>query len=126
MSRGTTIGAQDVTPRHLRPGAEGGGSLTIPVGSSMADARRQLLLRTFASTDGDLIRTARLLGISAGEVETELMMIVRVGGGSGEDGRRGAPPASASPAGKGAARAAPPKAPVKAKGKPKGKGGRSR
>ena len=123
LGRGTTIGSQDIAPRHLRLSGDGAGSLTIQVGSSMADARRQLLLRTFASTDGDLVRTGKLLGMAAGEVETELTMIVR-GGAAGEDGRRGAPPASAGS--KAPTRSAPTKAPAKGKGKPKPKGGRSR
>src|SRR5919112_4940582 len=64
MTRGNVIGAQDITPRHIRLSGENAGSLTIQVGSSMADARRKVLLGTFASTDGDPVRTAKLLGVA--------------------------------------------------------------
>ena len=119
MTRGTTIGPQDITPRHIRLSGENHGSLTIQVGSSMADARRKVLLGTFASTDGDPVRTAKLLGVTPGDVQKEIIAIVR--GGIEEDGRRGAPPASAP---KGQPRAVAAKAP--AKGKAKAKSGRAR
>jgi DNA-binding NtrC family response regulator len=119
MTRGTVIGAQDITPRHIRLSSENVGSLTIQVGSSMADARRKVLLGTFASTDGDPVRTAKLLGVSAADVQREIIAIAR--GGAEEDGRRGAPPASAP---KAQPRAVAAKAP--AKGKAKAKSGRAR
>src|SRR5437867_3049106 len=53
MARGDKLTLQDLMPRHLRSPAEAPVSLTIPVGSSMADAQRQLVLRTFASSSGD-------------------------------------------------------------------------
>ena len=64
MSRGPRISASDVTPRHLRQSGEIPSAVTISVGSSVADARRQLVLRTFASTGGDVERSAKTLGIS--------------------------------------------------------------
>jgi DNA-binding NtrC family response regulator len=121
MTRGSVIGAQDITPRHIRLSGENAGSLTIQVGSSMADARRKVLLGTFASTDGDPVRTAKLLGVTPADVQKEIIAIAR--GGADEDGRRGAPPASAS-AVKSQPRAVAAKAPVK--GKPKAKSGRAR
>ena len=127
MTRGTTIGPQDITPRHIRLNGENAGSLTIQVGSSMADARRKVLLGTFASTDGDPVRTAKLLGVSPADVQAEIIAIAKGGvadtrrAASEEDGRRGAPPASAV---KGASRSAPAKVPPK--GKAKAKSGRSR
>jgi DNA-binding NtrC family response regulator len=120
MSRGSTIGAQDVTPRHLRLSGENAGSMTIQVGASMAEARRKMLLGTFASTDGDPVRTGKLLGMSAEDVQREIMALVR--GGVEEDGRRGAAPASAPKSSLPRAVAA--KAP--AKGKTKAKSGRGR
>ena len=51
--RGATIGPADIMPRHLRSGGEMPDALTIPVGATVADARRQLVLRTFASAIGD-------------------------------------------------------------------------
>ncbi len=123
MTRGTSIGPQDITPRHIRLSGENPGSLTIQVGSSMADARRKVLLGTFASTDGDPVRTAKLLGVTPADVQREIIAIVR--GGSDEDGRRGAPPASA-PRSQPRPAAVKPPAKVAAKGKAKAKSGRAR
>ena len=114
-----TIGAQDITPRYLRMSGESAGSLTIQVGSSMADARRKMLLGTFASTDGDPDRTAKLLGMTPADVQREIISMVR--GAAEEDGRRGAPPASTP---RSQPRAVAPKPTTKAK--PKGKSGKSR
>ncbi len=72
MTRNEVISVEDIVPRHLRSGAEQSGSVTIPVGSSLADARRHLMLRTFASTGGDQERTAKMLGVSGEEVRREL------------------------------------------------------
>jgi len=73
MARGDTISVSDVMPRHLRAAGEVPTSVTIQVGSSVNDARRQLTLRTFASTGGDLVRTAKLLGTSPDEVRRDVM-----------------------------------------------------
>ena len=124
MTRGTMIGAGDITPRHIRLSGENAGSLTIQVGSSMADARRKVLLGTFASTDGDPVRTAKLLGVTPDEVQREIIAIVRRGEDA-EDGRRGAPPASA-PRSQPRPAAVKPPAKVAAKGKAKAKSGRAR
>jgi len=81
MSRGTRISASDVTPRHLRQSGEMPSAVTIAVGSSVADARRQLVLRTFASTGGDVERSAKTLGISDRELRQEIAnMLGRAGG----------------------------------------------
>lgn len=90
MSRGGLIGADDIAPRHLRSGNVTG-SITIPVGASVSEARRLLVLRTFASTGGDQPRTARLLGIGEEELAAELAEIIRNreaagSGGPGNDG----------------------------------------
>jgi DNA-binding NtrC family response regulator len=76
MSRGTTIGPTDIIPRHLRNGGGMPAALTIPVGATAAEARQQLVLRTFASTAGDAGRTAKVLGLSEREVRGELLSIV--------------------------------------------------
>ena len=99
MSRGNRIVASDITPRHLRASGEFPVALTIPVGSTMSDARKQLVLRTFASTGGDHVRTAKLLGVSADEVRRELLALLDE---SGEPSERpataAAAPAAAQPA----------------------------
>ena len=87
LTRGAKITVADIMPRHLRNAPEVP-SLTIPVGSTtVADARRQLVLRTFASTGGDVPRTSKLLGLSVDEVRRELLTMI--------DG--GAPPAPQEP-----------------------------
>jgi DNA-binding NtrC family response regulator len=75
MSRGTTIGPSDIIPRHLR-NVGMAGPLTIPAGATAAEARQQLVLRTFASTSGDAVRTGKVLGISEREVRGELLALV--------------------------------------------------
>jgi hypothetical protein len=65
----------------------------------MADARRQLLLKSFASTGGDVERTATMLGISQSEVRAELGTIMQGEPGTQRvNGRDGAPPAMAAKA----------------------------
>src|SRR5687768_13199246 len=64
MARSDVLQLQDLMPRHLRQ-APDASPVSIPVGSSMADAQRQLVVRTFASANGDPERTAKMLGMSA-------------------------------------------------------------
>jgi len=95
MARGDTIGVHDIMPRHLRGTGEVPTSVTIPVGSSVIDARRQLTLRTLASTGGDLVRTAKLLGTSPDEVRRDVMGLLSDAGsseGGGEEASNGKPP----------------------------------
>jgi DNA-binding NtrC family response regulator len=95
MARGDTISAIDIMPRHLRAAGEVPTSVTIPVGSSVNDARRQLTLRTLASTAGDLVRTAKLLGTSPDEVRHDVMELLSDAGssdGSGEEVSNGKHP----------------------------------
>src|SRR4029079_2208219 len=92
MARGDTITVTDVMPRHLRVAGEVPTSVTIPVGSSVNDARRQLSLRTFASTGGDMTRTAKLLGTSPEEVRRDVMGLLSddgAAGGAGEAASNG-------------------------------------
>jgi hypothetical protein len=42
----------------------------------MSDARRQLVLRTFASTAGDVERTAKMLGVSVEDVRRDVQSFV--------------------------------------------------
>ena len=86
MSRSGTIGAADIVPRHLRITGEVPAVVSVPVGSSLADARRQLVLRTFASTGGDVERSAKLLGLSPAELRGELTRLLS--GNGTENGAR--------------------------------------
>jgi DNA-binding NtrC family response regulator len=76
MARGSTIALNDVMPRHLRGAGEVAASVTIPVGATVADARRQLVLRTFASTGGDAARTAKLVGVGTEDVTRDLLALI--------------------------------------------------
>jgi DNA-binding NtrC family response regulator len=111
MAKGTTLGFQDIIPRRLRAQSENQSAVTLSVGATLADARRQLLLRTFSSTGGDIPRTARTLGISEGEVRGELGSLI----GQGKVEANGAVKPAARPA------SAKEKGPEKGKGKAKGR-----
>ncbi|HEX9484422.1 MAG TPA: hypothetical protein VF929_07560, partial [Gemmatimonadaceae bacterium] len=80
MARGTTIGPGDVIPRHIRTGGNLPAAVTIPVGATAAEARQQLVLRTFASTSGDTVRTSKVLGLSEQDVRAELRSLIERNG----------------------------------------------
>jgi hypothetical protein len=99
--------------------------MTVPAGATLADTRRQLVLRAFASTNGDYARTAAIVGMTAADVRAEIASLLNGKPGEGpasaatSNGARIAKPAEVAPA---AAKAS--KAPVKAsaassKSKPK-------
>jgi hypothetical protein len=54
--------------------------MTVPEGASLADTRRQLVLRTFSSTSGDAARTAKIVGISVDEVRAEIASMLKSNG----------------------------------------------
>jgi transcriptional regulator with PAS, ATPase and Fis domain len=110
MAKSSTITLVDIVPRRLRL-ADMSGGVTIAAGSTMADARRQLVLRTLASMGGDVERTAKTLGIAAQDVRSEIGSIL------GGNGSRTVAPAVAAPK-----NAAPSSAKdAKSKTKPKGR-----
>jgi DNA-binding NtrC family response regulator len=116
MSRGSTISATDIIPRHLRAGGEMPAALTIPVGATAAEARQQLVLRTFASTSGDPARTGKVLGLSEQEVRSELLSLLNGAGAPARSSGAEAPQAAASasrPPKRSEATAAPNRAPAK-------------
>jgi hypothetical protein len=55
-------------------------TITIPAGSSLADTRKQLVLRTFASTSGDLVKTGKIVGITPDDVRAEISALLRTNG----------------------------------------------
>jgi len=72
MARGDVIGPADIVPRHLLKSAEMP-ALTIEVGNTtVAEAKKQLVLRTLATTGGDMARTAKVLGLDVAEVAAEI------------------------------------------------------
>jgi DNA-binding NtrC family response regulator len=76
MARGQKIALNDVMPRHLRGAAEVPSTVTISVGATISDARKQLVLRTFASNGGDTTRTAKVLGVDHEEVRRDLLALI--------------------------------------------------
>jgi DNA-binding NtrC family response regulator len=87
MAKGDMITSEDIIPRHIRLSGEIP-AMTVPAGASLADTRRQLVLRAFASASGDAQRAAKIVGISADEVRAEIAAMVRTNGeshGNGED-----------------------------------------
>ncbi len=79
MAKGETITADDIIPRHLRTG-EFPAAMTVPAGASLADTRKQLVLRTFASTSGDAVRTGKIVGITPDEVRAEIEKLLHTNG----------------------------------------------
>ena len=75
LARGDKIRAGDIMPRHLRRG-DASMSITLPPGATLAETRRQLVLRAFASTNGDYNRTATMVGIPPAEVRAEIASLL--------------------------------------------------
>jgi DNA-binding NtrC family response regulator len=96
MARTDTLTLQDLMPRHLKNAQNVPSTMTITVGSSMADAQRQLMLRTFATANGDADRAAKLLGMNADDVRRDLMAMLNgtseMENGKGMGGRRNSSP----------------------------------
>jgi two-component system response regulator HydG len=125
MSRTDKIKAADIMPRHLRRGHEVNTAMTVPPGATLADTRRQLVLRAFASTNGDYARAASVVGMTPADVRAEIASLLNGRASEGQAAstangvQRAAKPAdSSAPAGKSA------KAPARAaassaKAKPK-------
>ena len=81
MGHGDKIKAADIMPRHLRRGSETPASITLQPGATLADTRRQLVLRAFASTNGDYTRTATIVGMSPADVRAEIASLLNGNGG---------------------------------------------
>jgi DNA-binding NtrC family response regulator len=82
MARGSEVTVEDVMPRHLRGAGDLPATLNLGGNATVAEARRQLVLRTFASTGGNHERTAKIVGLSPAEVRSELVAMVN-GAGNG-------------------------------------------
>jgi DNA-binding NtrC family response regulator len=114
MSRGDKITAADIMPRHLRRGVDPSASITVPPGATLADTRRQLVLRAFASTNGDYTRTATIVGMTPGDVRAEIASLL-----NGSEGP-GVPSSTTNGAHRSTKAAEPPPAPRSAKPVAKG------
>jgi len=113
MTRSEKIEAADIMPRHLRLAAEGTAPMTVPEGASLADTKKQLVLRTFASTSGDANRTAKIVGISPEDVRTEIASLIRTNGVHHEGTSGTASAQAPAAAGSSRARGAPAKSKAK-------------
>ncbi|HWL39871.1 MAG TPA: sigma-54 dependent transcriptional regulator [Gemmatimonadaceae bacterium] len=80
MAHNDKITADDIMPRHLRRGSETSTTITLPPGATLADTRRQLVLRAFASTNGDYARTATIVGMSPADVRAEIASLLNGNG----------------------------------------------
>ncbi len=112
MTRSDKIQAADIMPRHVRLAGERTPPMTVPEGASLADTKKQLVLRTFASTSGDVVRTAKIVGISPDEVTAEIASLIRMNGG-GHSGETAASASAGATAGGARPRSAPAKSKVK-------------
>ena len=83
LARTSEVSATDLLPRHLRGTAEALPPVTLAFGSSVADARRQLALRTFAQLSGDLPKAAAMLGLPDAQLRDELMAMIALPDPSG-------------------------------------------
>ena len=98
LARGSVISTAELMPRHLRiAAAEGLTSVTLPVGASLSEARRQLALRTLASTNADVAKAAKILGISAAELRNDLLALFQEEGRARDDRPATSSPGMASP-----------------------------
>jgi two-component system response regulator HydG len=122
MAKGDKIKAGDIMPRHLRRG-DSSMSITIPPGATLADTRRQLVLRAFASANGDYNRAATIVGMSAAEVRAEIASLLngKPADGSSAGGSNGSARTSKEPAAPEGKVAKPAKGPTPTAAKPKAK-----
>jgi DNA-binding NtrC family response regulator len=72
MSRGSMITQAEIMPRHMRQSVETPTSVVVQVGTTTADARRMLVLKTWAVANGDLARAATMLGVEEQSLQSEL------------------------------------------------------
>ena len=98
MSRGDKITAQDIMPRHIHRAAGSTESIMLAPGATLADTRRQLVLRAIASTNGDYSRAATIVGMTTDEVRSEIASLLRMNGSERGDGSsNGSKPGNAEP-----------------------------
>jgi hypothetical protein len=65
-------------------------SITVPPGATLADTRRQLVLRAFASTNGDYSRTATIVGMTPADVRSEIASLLNGSAAAGDGASNGA------------------------------------
>ncbi|MFB6240066.1 MAG: hypothetical protein ABEJ46_00600, partial [Gemmatimonadota bacterium] len=65
-----------IRPRARADAREKDDEVRIPVGKDLNEARRQMILQTFAATDGDREETARILDLDEETLDEELMRLL--------------------------------------------------
>ncbi|MDQ3696766.1 MAG: sigma-54 dependent transcriptional regulator [Gemmatimonadota bacterium] len=76
MTRGKSITQDDIMPRHLRVGGALAAVVTMPVGSTFAEAKRRLVVSALAAAAGDLERASKIARLTVPEVRAELLALV--------------------------------------------------
>jgi DNA-binding NtrC family response regulator len=79
LATGSVITRAEIMPRHQRVPStvDAPSAMSVSVGTSLSAVRRELALRTLASTGGDIVRAASSLGISAAELRSEVASLLR-------------------------------------------------
>jgi DNA-binding NtrC family response regulator len=79
LATGSVITRAEIMPRHQRApsSVDTPSSVSVSVGTSLSAVRRELALRTLASTGGDFTRAASTLGISPAELRSEVAALLR-------------------------------------------------
>jgi DNA-binding NtrC family response regulator len=93
MTRSGTIGRQDIVPLHLRGDLPA--TFNVEVGTSLATARRALVLRTLVAAGGDKARAGKLLGVTVDQVNSELAGLLESNSSDGDGAPEGAGKAAA-------------------------------
>jgi DNA-binding NtrC family response regulator len=84
----------DILPAHLPPGireatpgllASGDGEITVPIGSTIAEVEKAVILRTLDTLGGNKTKTAQTLGISLKTLYTRLHQYGRGSDGAAHD-----------------------------------------
>ncbi|MDF1503320.1 sigma-54 dependent transcriptional regulator [Roseisolibacter sp. H3M3-2] len=86
MARGARVTLDDMASRRHRLTGEYAQIVSVPVGATLAETRRQLVLKTFASNNGDLDRTAKTVGLSVLDVRAEIQALLERRVRDGQDG----------------------------------------
>jgi DNA-binding NtrC family response regulator len=100
LATGQVITRAEIMPRHQRApsSVDTPSSVSVSVGTSLSAVRRELALRTLASTGGDIARAASTLGISAAELRSEVAALLRDDTGTAANEKSTTVPGDAGPA----------------------------
>jgi len=67
-----SAGPRAAVPLHEHPSTPSGNDLAVPIGTSLDEAEKQLILRTLAAQDNNKTRAAQVLGISLKTLHNKL------------------------------------------------------